>query len=77
MDKFVELPALSLSLTPFLGVPYLSLTLYGLPRPHKGTETDTIFDFSHHPLTTRKLFRSLYSSLTSLLGVPYPPLGIP
>ena len=74
-------------------VPYLSLTHptpvpypSGLPRPLKGTGTDTIFDFSHHhPPPTRKLFRSLCSSLTrsfhlpylSLTPPPYPFLSLP
>ena len=46
------------SLTRPLPVPCPS----GLPRSHKGTGTDTIFDFrppTTHPTTTTKLFRSL------------------
>ena len=54
------------SLTHPLPVPYPSLThlvSLGLSRSHKGTGTDTIFDFSP-PTTTTKLFR--------LLKFPYP-----
>ena len=64
-----------------LPVPYLS----GLSRPLEGTGTDTIFDFSHHDHhpPTRKIFRSLYSSLSCSLHLPYlsstphPPLPVP
>jgi len=51
-----------------LPVPYPSLThlaSLGLSRSHKGTGTDTIFDFSHPP-TTRKLYRTLYSPFSIL-----------
>ena len=59
------LPAHFLSITNPLTVPYPS----GLPRSHKGTGTDTIFDFRPPPPpTTTKLFRSLYSPL----GILYP-----
>ena len=58
----LSVPCLSITLplhvlypshTNTLPVPYLSLTLYGLPKPHKGTGIDTILDFSHyHPPKT-------------------------
>ena len=67
LKQIVELPVPSLtcplpvpylSLTCPLPIPYLSLThplpvpyLSSLPRSPKGTGTDTIFDFSHHPPT--------------------------
>ena len=89
---FGPLPVPYLSLARPLPVPYPSLTCLaslGLSRSHKGTGTDTIFDFSHHhhpPPTTSKLFRSLYSPLsishpflTGHLPLPYsytPPLHL-
>ena len=67
--------------------PYLTLTRLaslGLSRSHKGTGTDSIFDFSHPPPTTTKLFRSLYSPLgilylfhTCPLPLPYPSTPTP
>ena len=60
------LPVPYLSPTCPLPVPHPSLTCLvslGLSRSHKGTGTDTIFEFSHPPPPTSKLFRSLYSPL--------------
>ena len=78
------------TLTHPLPVPYLSLTRLAslcLSRSHKGTGTDTIFDFSHPPpTTTSKLFKSLYSPLCILytfhtcplpLLYPFPPPTLP